>query len=186
MKRTKILALLLALMMVVSLAACDNARDMSLSASSVDEAEPQSGSEVQDEPAKQDETFASVEAFLENPETKEALNASLLEIADENMSVDVKGTEDSLIYMFTFSEDVMDGLDEDAMIQSLNEGLDTNATVFSEIAGSLADVVDVDNPKVVVIYARPDGTSLVERAFDGGTTLFVEDGAITIETAPEG
>ncbi|MBD5585626.1 MAG: hypothetical protein HDQ88_11125, partial [Clostridia bacterium] len=50
---------------------------------------------------------------------------------------------------------------------------------------SLADVVSVDDPKVVVIYARPDGTSLVERAFDGGTTLYVDDEGITIETVPE-
>ena len=183
MKCSRLLALLMAVMLVFSLAACDNSKDTSMSVTLADD-DVQSDLDIQD-PVVENEKFESVEAFLSDPDTKEALAVSLTELADEMFSVDVKGTDDSLVYTFTFAEGVLDELDESDVVQSLNDGLEENSAVFSGIAGALSEVVSANNPKVVVIYARPDGTNLVERVFDSSTTLTVEDGSITIETAPE-
>lgn len=123
-----------------------------------------------------DTVFATVKEFIEDPSTQEALESSLQGLADPDMfDVAVTGTDDSLIYKFTFTESAMEDVDESLMISQLEDGLADNAEVFSNIATSLTSVTTVAEPKCVVVYARPDGSTLVEKTYDGSSAVTLDD-----------
>lgn len=168
----RILAAILALAMVFSLAACGNDDKSSSPSSSSSAADDSSSSSAADNSSSEaeanaDGTFATVKAFLEDPETKAALDETIAQMVgeDDSMTVSIDGTDDSLVYTFTFNEEAMAAVDEDALKEALDAGMDGIASVFEEIAESVASVVAVDNVKVVVVYAKPDGSDLVRREF---------------------
>lgn len=180
----RILAAILALTMVFSLAACGNddekgagsSSETSSQTSSSEDSSADSSSEESSEAStagtSADGKFATVKAFLEDPETKAQLDASIEQMVgdDDTMEVSIDGTDDSLIYFFKFSEDAMATTDEEALKAALEAGMDDESmsAVFEGIASTVATVVEADNVKVVVVYAKPDGSDLVRREFTAG------------------
>lgn len=136
----RILAALLAAVMLVSLAACGG-----------------------------DSRFATVRDFLEDPETKAELDKTIASMVEDNemMDVTLDGTEDTLIYTFRFSDDALAAVDEETLKASLESGLDGDdfASTFKDIAGSVSQVVKAGNVKVKVVYAKADGTELASREY---------------------
>ncbi len=76
-------------------------------------------------------------------------------------------TDDSLIYKFVFTDSAMEGVDEKALIDALQEGVDAEdfTTTFEDIAASVKSLVPLDTVKVEVIYAKADGTELVHKTY---------------------
>lgn len=184
----RILAAVLALTMVFSLAACGGDEKGSSSSSSEtsssseisssetssssEDSSEESSSETSSEAPASDGSFATVKAFLEDPATKAQLDKSISGMLgdDDTMSVSLDGTDDTLIYNFTFSDEAMASTDEDALKTALADGLDEASfvTTFENIAASIATVVDVDNVKVKVVYAKADGTELASKEYSAG------------------
>lgn len=134
----RILAALLALVMLVSLAACGDSK------------------------------FATVKDFLDDPETKAELDKTIAGmVTDDSMSVTLEGTEDTLIYNFKFSDDALAAVDEATLKSSLETGLggDEFVSTFEDIADSVSQVVKAENVKVKVVYAKADGTELASREY---------------------
>lgn len=133
----RILSALLVLVMVVSLAACGGGK------------------------------FATVKAFLEDPDTKAELDKSIASMVDDTMDVTLEGTDDTLIYNFKFSDDIMAGVDEETLKSQLAAGLEESSFVstFENIASSVSEVVKAENVKVKVVYAKADGTELASREY---------------------
>ena len=134
----RILAALLALTMLLSLAACGG-------------------------------KFATVKDFLDDPDTKSTLDKSLSQIVGsaDGMDVTLEGTDNTLIYNFKFSDEVIASTDEDTLKAALAEGLEdaTFVSTFEEIAKSVASVVKAKDVKVKVVYAKADGTELASKEY---------------------
>lgn len=183
----RILAAVLALAMVFSLAACGNggkapssssgtssaandssggtssaANDSSSEASSSEESSQASG-------APADGTYATVKDFLEDPSVKTVLDAAIAQMVGDNKDIDVslEGTDDTLIYVFKYSAEAMATLDADSLKAGLAEGLEDEsyASTFEGIASSVSQVVAAGKAKVKVVYATPDGAELASKEY---------------------
>lgn len=111
--------------------------------------------------------YATVREFLSD--NRELLDASIEEMAGDmdGMTVSLEGTTNTLIYYFTFTDDVMATVDEDALKDALAEGLEEESfvAVFESIAASVAEVVEPDDVKILVVYAKADGTELASMVY---------------------
>lgn len=110
--------------------------------------------------------YETVRDFLSD--NRELLNESIEEMTGgmEGMSVSLEGTSDTLIYNFTFSAELMAGVDEESLKASLEEGLNEEdfVAVFESIAASIAEVVEPDDVKVIVAYYKDGGSVRSELA----------------------
>lgn len=183
----RILAAVLALTMVFSLAACGNDDSGSSSASGSSSSEtssaadesssqPEESSSAADESSSEASSasaaegkFATVKAFLEDPATKAQLDASIEQMlgGDDSMEVSLGGTDDTLIYNFKFSDEAMATTDEEALKTALAAGLDEEnfVSTFEGIAASLSEAVEAGGIKVKVVYAKADGTELASKEY---------------------
>lgn len=114
-----------------------------------------------------DAMYETVRDFLSD--NRDLLDASIEEMTSgmEGMSVSLEGTSNTLIYYFTFSDEVMATVDEDALKDALAEGLEEESfvAVFESIAASVADVVEPDDVKILVVYAKADGSELASMVY---------------------
>ena len=125
---SKVFSLTLAILMVVSLAAC----------------------------AQNNGKFASVEDYLANEQVQEQLQPSIDSVKNMGLDLKITGEGNKLIYTYTYATQ----LDEDGVAEQLKEGLNAQASTFEGVASNLKDVINVDNPVVVVTYLNKDGTVL--------------------------
>ena len=130
---SKVFSLTLAILMVVSLAAC----------------------------AQNNGKFASVEDYLANEQVQEQLQPSIDSVKNMGLDLKIIGEGNKLIYTYTYATQ----LDEDGVAEQLKEGLNAQASSFEGVASNLKDVINVDNPVVVVTYLNKDGTVLHTQEF---------------------
>ena len=152
----RLLAGVLAIAMLLALAACGGKDGSSSegssssqasgveSSSAGSEAQESSGleanSEAGDASGLVDGKYASIQAFLDDPQISEQINAMVDALAEGDMGIAVSANENKLVYTFTFS-------------------------VFENIANSIKEVVNVEDPKVVVAYNAADGTEIYSQEF---------------------
>lgn len=180
----RILAAVLALTMLFSLAACggsdgssssdagssesSNASDVSGEESSMVE----SSSEESSESSAVEIKYATVKAFLEDPTVKASLDKSIEGMVENSnaMTVSLEGTDDTLIYVFKFTDEAMAATDEESLKTALAEELEKDSFIntFQQIAGLVSSVVEAGNAKVKAVYAKADGTELVSREYTAG------------------
>lgn len=84
---------------------------------------------------------------------------------DDSMEVALEGSDDTLTYIFKYSDDALADTDVEALAAALEEGMDSQSAVFENIASQVGQVVSVENVKVVVTYAKADGTEIYSREF---------------------
>lgn len=164
----RILAAVLALTMVFSLAACGN-DDKGSGGAGNSSSEASSEESSQEASTSADGMYATVKDFLEDPTVKAMLDETISQMVDDNetMSVSLEGTDDTLIYVFKFSDEAMATTDADALKAALAEGLEEEdfVSTFEGIAASVSEVVETDNAKVKVVYAMSDGTELASKEY---------------------
>lgn len=172
------MACVLALAMVLSLAACGSAKDSKSSSSKATSSEASSSKPAESSEASSEavdstsddntgtlrtEKFASVEEFLADPTVKDQLETMMSALGDD-MDIEVTGEGDKLIYTFTFNQELGD-LDtlRGALETQMND--DSFAGTFRNIAGTLSDAIEVTNPSVVVTYLAVDGTEIYSQEY---------------------
>ncbi len=181
----RVLSAVMALILVFSLGACGNDDSGSQSSSSSSSSEvssevssavssestpesaPESSPESSESSAAASGTYATVSEFLED--NRSTVSAAIESMAGDQdlMEISLDSTDDSLIYKFVFTDSAMEGVDEKALIDALQEGVDAEdfTTTFEDIAASVKSLVPLDAVKVEVIYAKADGTELVHKTY---------------------
>ncbi len=109
--------------------------------------------------------FATVEEFVNSDVMQsqfESMKSSLE--GDSGVTVDLTGEGNKLVYIFTYV-DLDDVEDIDALSEALEASIDQLASTFQGVAAALKDAVEEENPVVVVRYAAPDGTLLLDHEF---------------------
>ncbi len=111
------------------------------------------------------EKYASIQAFLDDPEVKTQIDAMVDAMASSgNMNITVTAEGSKLIYTFTFPE-FEEGTDMDAVATQLEDDMTQQAATFEGIAGELKAVVEEANPTVVVTYKAADGSDIYSKEF---------------------
>ena len=164
----RLLAGVLAIAMLLALAACGGKDGSSSEGSSSSQASgvesSSAGSEAQESSGLVDGKYASIQAFLDDPQISEQINAMVDALAEGDMGIAVSANENKLVYTFTFAE-FEEGTDTDAVAESLEKNMADQASVFENIANSIKEVVNVEDPKVVVAYNAADGTEIYSQEF---------------------
>ena len=177
----RLLCGVMALAMVLSLYACgsengssDQSSSQSSSSSEESSSQVSEDSSSSESESSSDEsttstsgTYASIQEFLDDPTVKSQLDEMIgqLKEQDDSMSISVTGEGNKLVYLFTFSEAATEGADLETMGSALEEAMADQEANFEGIANSVALVVDVPDPKVVVTYAAHDGTVIFTKEF---------------------
>ena len=107
------------------------------------------------------------EMFATDDEWREGLSKTMTMVdalAEGDMGIAVSANENKLVYTFTFAE-FEEGTDTDAVAESLEKNMADQASVFENIANSIKEVVNVEDPKVVVAYNAADGTEIYSQEF---------------------
>lgn len=134
-----------------------------------DTAEAEAEEATEDEAEAEDESAAAstgdtVESLLNDPATKAQYEEAFASYEEQGMSVavDAKGNELMMSLTFTDSSMVQDG-----MAEQLEAGLDSMASSFETLAGSLDTAVGAETGTCTysVSYLDADGNVLAERSF---------------------
>ncbi len=111
-----------------------------------------------------DGRYKTVEAYLETPAVKAELKESM-DTGAEDINIEVFGTENQLIYQYTFEETY-----DAATVELFKAGFESNVSSLEstmvDIADSLVDCVSADNISVVIKYLNGDGTVIFEETFN--------------------
>lgn len=180
----RLLAGTMAVAMVLSLAACggddkkssssESGAGSSSQTSSVAEESSSEDSSAEDSSAESSEAaapasgkFASIQEFLDDPTVKGQLDSMIesLTAGDDSMAVDVKGDGNKLVYTFTFVGEEFGEDEISVMSAALEEAMSNQRSTFENIASSLSQAIEVEDPKVVVTYATEDGTEIYSEEF---------------------
>lgn len=111
--------------------------------------------------AQKNGKFASVEDYLANEQVQEQLQTSIDSVKDMGMELAITGEGNKLIYTYTYATQI----EAENVAEQLKAGLNAQAATFEGVASDLKDVVNVDNPVVVVTYVNKDGTVLHSQEF---------------------
>lgn len=171
----RVMACVLAFALMLSLAACggkannsSTAPNSSAASSEAASSTPVSASEPESKAesstaAPADGKYASIQEFLEDPQVSSQLETMMSALGDD-MDIDVSADGDRLVYTFKFSEEIEDlEATKSAMEEQMND--DTFASTFKNIAGSLSEAIEVENPSVVVTYLAMDGTEIYSQEY---------------------
>ena len=115
------------------------------------------------EESSDSDKYASVEDFLNDPDVSSILEETMADLGDE-MVVDISAEGDTLVYTFTFTEEIMDI--EAVGKEMLKEMYDPDfSSTFEGIAASLSEAIEVTDPCVRIVYKTLDGTTICHHDF---------------------
>ena len=105
--------------------------------------------------------YASVEEFLQDPIIASQLQEMMSDLDD--MQLELSGDGDTLVYTFTFTEDIDAEYVAKEMLKEMNDP--EFASTFEDIAGSLSEAIEVTNPSVIVAYRNVDGSLICSQEY---------------------
>ena len=161
----RLLALALAACLVLALGACgggNNSNDNSAADNSKGESTPVSSAVTGGEP-NADGKYATVADLVNSPEMQSQLESMKDQFSGNGASLDITGEGNKLIYTFTYDD--LGDQDAEEISAALESAMESMASVFESIAGSLPESVEAANPTVVVTYKVSDGTELFSKEY---------------------
>lgn len=104
--------------------------------------------------------FDSVQEYLDAQ--KDQIDAAISEIEGSGMTMEIKADGETLIYRYVYEVEVPVG---DETTAQFDAGLDTYKSQFDGVLDEMAELIDVKNPAVKLIYENPDGTVVYTHTF---------------------
>lgn len=146
----KITAIVLALLLCLSFAACGNTNEVKVTPTP--EATPTATPEPTEEPLTLEAYIASIQSEIDELTTA---------MAAQGMSIEILARNNALVYSYKYQEDVADA---ETMRAALEQATETQATTFQALYTELkGDVPSLES--VTVEYLAADGTVLYTRDF---------------------
>lgn len=105
--------------------------------------------------------YSSIEEFAASPEVQDEITGINESLESQGMTVEVVGEGNKLIYNYYYTELV----NQEGLGEALEEGLTAEADTFSDVAASISEAVDVENPVVVVRYIDANGEVIHSQEF---------------------
>lgn len=105
--------------------------------------------------------YATVEEYVNSDAVQAELETALAQLEGSGMQMEVYGEGNKLVYSYTYDVE----LDVELAAPLLEDAMASESATFEEVAESLKDAVDVENPTVVVEYLNPDGSVIYSAEF---------------------
>ena len=104
--------------------------------------------------------FDSVKAYVDAQ--KDQIEDAKKELEGTGMSVEIKADGDTLVYRYIY--DVELSVTDETTAQ-FDANLELYKTQFDAVLDEMAELIDVKNPAVQLIYENPDGTVVYTHTF---------------------
>ncbi len=104
--------------------------------------------------------FDSVQAYVDAQ--KDQIEDAKKELEGTGMSVEIKADGDTLVYRYIY--DVALPVSDEVTAQ-FDANLELYKTQFDAVLDEMAELIDVKNPAVQMIYENPDGTVVYTHTF---------------------
>ncbi|MDE6876045.1 MAG: DUF4854 domain-containing protein [Lachnospiraceae bacterium] len=104
--------------------------------------------------------FDSVQDYLDAQ--KDQIDAAIKETEGSGMSMEIKADGDTLVYRYVYETAVPVG---DETTAKFDAGLDTFKSQFDAVLDEMAELIDIKNPAVKLVYENPDGTVVYTHTF---------------------
>lgn len=105
--------------------------------------------------------YKSMDEFVASDELKAELASAKESLGNSGLDITVVAEGNKLVYVYTMQEQ----MDTAGMAEALKSGLDAQSATFENVAKSLTEAVDVENPTVVVRYLNNDGSEIYSQEF---------------------
>lgn len=104
--------------------------------------------------------FSSVADYVNSDEVQKIIDETTAAYEGSGISVDIQANGDKMVYVYSVEYENVDGLAE-----SLESGIEAQASTFQEAANELKELVKADNPTVVVKYVDINGNEIYSKEF---------------------
>lgn len=163
----RIICVLFIMLLCVGLAACSPKQDNTEPAS-----DPASSAASQTDAAQASSVsssgkrYATVKEYLDTPEVQSQINSTIESNKSDDMEMSIYAEgDDTLVYDYLFTQTY----DENGVAElksGLDKALEEKGSTFTSVAGTLKTYVDVENPKVKVVYRNGDNAIITEKTFE--------------------
>lgn len=182
----RILLILLAALMMISLVACGEKKDDSSKTASSEVTDAKDADESENEDASKDEKdtkdsdgakdakdskdsdasskkYPTLKKYLEDPANIKGIDA-VKESSSGTMDIDVKADGNTMVYDYTYRTKIEDS-DLPGVKQTIDSSLDSTESTFVGLADTLQNQIEEDI-KVKIVYRNADGEVITERTFE--------------------
>ena len=110
--------------------------------------------------------YATVKEYLDTPKVQSQINSTIESNETDDMQISAYAEgDDTLVYDYTFTK-TYDENDVAKLKSGLDKALEEKASDFTSVVTTLKTYVDVENPKVKVVYRNGDNAVITERTFE--------------------
>ena len=145
----RIFAILLAILMIISLAACGESSDKTDSTSTASSTG-----------AKK---YATLQDYMDDPVNMKGID-SVKESGQDVLEINIKADGSTMLYEYTYKT-TFSADDLPSMKQSIEEAMASNDSTFTTLATNLQSQID-EKVNVRVVYRNGDGEIIFENTYD--------------------
>lgn len=159
----KIFAALLVTVMAVSISACNSptqtpSQVSGSSEASVASSEPESS--VEESSVDSSKKYQSLDEFIKSDEAQQVVD-QVQETAGDVMTFELLVEDgNKLIYQYTYNEQM------DVDMDALKDGVNSLTSMYASSAEAIEQMVNVEDPYLVIRYMNADDTLIYEKAFN--------------------
>lgn len=154
----RLFAIILAVMMIVSLAACGEKSETSTDSSTTSSSSSSSSSNI-----ASSKKYATLQDYMDDPVNLNGVDA-IKEAGAGTLDIDVRAEGNVLVYDYTYLTTI-DASVLPSVKTTLEQTLDTSESTFVTLADTMQNSID-ERIQIKVIYRNGDKEIITERTFD--------------------
>lgn len=109
--------------------------------------------------------YKNVEEYVNDPVIKEQLDKVVNSMSSSQFTISVETENDNvLVYKYVFQRELSDA-QRKAVAEQIEKSLSSYDSIYNSLVDTLKKDVDVDNPKVRLVYETSDGQKITEKTW---------------------
>lgn len=109
--------------------------------------------------------YKNVEEYINDPVIKEQLDKVVNSMSSSQFTISVETENDNvLVYKYVFQRELSDA-QRKAVAEQIEKSLSSYDSIYNSLVDTVKKDVDVDNPKVRLVYETSDGQKITEKTW---------------------
>ena len=126
---------------------------------------PETTEAVLEETKSSTAKYKNVEEYVNDPVIKEQLDKVVNSMSSSQFTISVETENDNvLVYKYVFQRELSDA-QRKAVAEQIEKSLSSYDSIYNSLVDTLKKDVDVDNPKVRLVYETSDGQKIAEKTW---------------------
>lgn len=126
---------------------------------------PETTEAVLEETKSSTAKYKNIEEYVNDPVIKEQLDKVVNSMSSSQFTISVETENDNvLVYKYIFKRELSDA-QRKAVAEQIEKSLSSYDSIYNSLVDTLKKDVDVDNPKVRLVYETSDGQKITEKTW---------------------